>query len=86
MRDEYKDLVIGTRMRLLELYRGEVYEARKESGSNIRFYMKGLLMGLKLALMNVRWLHREIRRKEEQGYTLVWLTEQERDLLNTFNP
>lgn len=86
MKEGYADLIVGTRMRMLEIYRGEVYTARRESTPAIKAYMKGLLMGLKMALLNVRWLHREIKRKEEQGYTLVWLTAEEREILNTFNP
>ena len=86
LKDTYKDLVISSRGRLLKIALDELRKYKKSDSSMIRNFMRGMLAGLKLATLELRWLHKEIERKEENGYTLVWLTQAERDLLDTWNP
>ena len=86
MRDTYKDLVVGCRARLIEYYRERVAEAKTEEEPTLRAFAKGMIAGLKLGVLQMRWLHHAIRNKEAQGYTLVWLSVQEREILQTWNP
>jgi len=86
MKDTYKDMVVSSRARLLKLALDELRRYKKSDSSMIRTFIRGMLAGLKLATLEMRWLHKEIERKEANGYTLVWLTEAERDLLDQFNP
>ena len=86
MRDSYKDLVVGCRMRTLEYYRQQVAETKGASTGALRAFAKGMVAGLKLAVLQLRWLHHAIRNKEAQGYALVWLSAQEIELLKTWNP
>jgi len=86
VKDTYKDLIISSRGRLLKMAIEEQRSCRKADSSLIRTFIRGMLQGLKLANLELRWLHKEIRRKEENGYALVWLTKEERDLLDTWNP
>lgn len=85
MRDTYKDLIIGSRMRMLELYRSEVHFTRKQGETGVGTFGRGMIAGLRLALLHMRWLHREIRSKEEQGYSLVWIDEDELKILDQYH-
>lgn len=86
MNDDFLVTLEQANRRLIRAARRNMIESQEYERGNIRAFIKGMVAGLKLALLEARFLHNEIKRRRSQGYQLVWLSEEEIEILNTFNP
>lgn len=86
MKNGLKEYIGDSQRRLIQYARRELLEAKTKPSRIIEAFMKGMLAGLKLAILEGRFVHNEIKRRERAGYHLVWLDDKEIEILDQYNP